>query len=306
MTRNSNTKSFTAFANPQRQFRARKDTTPISVHKIYSFYEFEQSEVESEEMGEVDIETLTIEQYLALDHGDTRRGVRNPKIEGNVDFEIKVWILRELRDNTFSRNDNEDAHEHVGRILEITSLFNTPGVSRDAIIQEGKEMLYQAWERYNDLLFKCPTYDLNDYQKVNTFYKVLEISTRQMLDSRRPILELIATRALVSIQEIDDHSYKWQEKEGNRETGEYKSTRMSTITYKFKSLNRDMRNLKENVHSIKGKYESGDEMYYLSSEEVKCLKATEYREDSLMVTPYNNSPLGNNPKLEEILGKYLQ
>ncbi|GJS05245.1 hypothetical protein Tco_0321753 [Tanacetum coccineum] len=43
------------------QFQARKDTTPISVHNIYSFYESEPSDAESEEMGEVDIETLTME-----------------------------------------------------------------------------------------------------------------------------------------------------------------------------------------------------------------------------------------------------
>ncbi|GJU81477.1 hypothetical protein Tco_1283842 [Tanacetum coccineum] len=60
-------------------------------------------DVDSEEIGEVDIETLTMEQYLALDRGDTR-------------------------------NENEDAHEHVGRILEIASLFNTPGVSGDAVM----------------------------------------------------------------------------------------------------------------------------------------------------------------------------
>ncbi|GJT78321.1 putative ribonuclease H-like domain-containing protein [Tanacetum coccineum] len=28
------------------------------------------------------------------------------------------------------------------------------------------ETLYQAWERYNDLLFKCPQHDLNNHQKV--------------------------------------------------------------------------------------------------------------------------------------------
>nr|GEW29042.1 hypothetical protein [Tanacetum cinerariifolium] len=135
MTRNSNTKIFTLFANPERQFRARKDTTPISVHNIYSFYESKPLDDESEEMGEVDIKTLTMEQYLALDRGDTRRGVRKLEIEGNVDFEIKG--------------------------------------------------------------------------------------------------------------------------------------QMSTITDKLKSLNRDMRNLKENVNAIKGKYESGDEVYYPSSEEGK-------------------------------------
>nr|GFA10362.1 hypothetical protein [Tanacetum cinerariifolium] len=85
-------------------------------------------------MREVDIKTLTMEQYLDLDHGDTRRRVKKPEIECNVDFEIKGQLLRELRNNTFSRNENEDAYEHVGRIMEIASLFNTLAVSRDAIM----------------------------------------------------------------------------------------------------------------------------------------------------------------------------
>ncbi|GKA26772.1 hypothetical protein Tco_0712881 [Tanacetum coccineum] len=151
MTRNTNTKIFTPSTNPERQFRARKDTSPISVHNIYSFYESEQSDAESEEIGEVDIETLTMEQYLALDHGDTRKGVRKPEIEGQMDIEIK-----------------------------------------------------------------------------------------------------------------------------------------------------------NNVHAIKGRYESGDEMYYHASEKVKCVQATKYKEDSLMMKPGNNSPSGNNSKVEETLGKYLE
>ncbi|GKC63394.1 hypothetical protein Tco_1095992 [Tanacetum coccineum] len=32
--------------------------------------------------------------------------------------------------------------------------------------QEGDESLYQAWERYNDMLYKCPTHDINSHQKV--------------------------------------------------------------------------------------------------------------------------------------------
>ncbi|GJW20340.1 hypothetical protein Tco_0030962 [Tanacetum coccineum] len=67
-----------------------------------------------------------------------------------------------------------------------------------------------------------------------------------------------------------------------------------------------MRNLKENFHAIKGRYELGDEMHYLSSEEVKFVKAIEYRKDSLGVTPSNNTPSRNNSKLKEILGKNLE
>ncbi|GJR65979.1 hypothetical protein Tco_0012044 [Tanacetum coccineum] len=81
--------------------------------------------------------------------------------------------MRELREDTFSGNKNDDAHEHVERVLDIVILFNIPRVSHDAVMlrvfpitltgaakrwttkqlkeiynfkQEGDETLYQAWE----------------------------------------------------------------------------------------------------------------------------------------------------------------
>ncbi|GJS09624.1 hypothetical protein Tco_0366420 [Tanacetum coccineum] len=58
MTRSRNTMVFTPFANPERQFQSRKDITPIAVNNIYSFYESESSESESEDLSDIDIETL--------------------------------------------------------------------------------------------------------------------------------------------------------------------------------------------------------------------------------------------------------
>nr|GEU93148.1 hypothetical protein [Tanacetum cinerariifolium] len=85
----------------------------------------------------------------------------------------------------------------MGKVLDIISLFNIPRVTHDAVMlrvfpitltgvakryyppsktvkqleeickfkQEGDETLYQAWERYNNLLYKCPTYGINSHQK---------------------------------------------------------------------------------------------------------------------------------------------
>ncbi|GJU14290.1 hypothetical protein Tco_1142256 [Tanacetum coccineum] len=103
MTRSSNTKVFTPFANPERKFQSRKDITPIAVHNIYSFYESESSETELEDLSDIDIETLT-------------------------------QLLRELRENTFFGGKSEDAIEHLRKILEIASLFNTPGISGNDIM----------------------------------------------------------------------------------------------------------------------------------------------------------------------------
>nr|GEY00865.1 hypothetical protein [Tanacetum cinerariifolium] len=134
MTRSNRAKMFTPFVNPKRLFRSKNDTTPISVHSIYSSYESESSESELEEIGEINIETLTLEQYLALDHNNTRGGIKRPKIGKNVEFEIKGQFLRELREYTFSVKETKDANEHIGRVLEITNLFKTPGILKDDIM----------------------------------------------------------------------------------------------------------------------------------------------------------------------------
>ncbi|GJW00729.1 hypothetical protein Tco_1555980 [Tanacetum coccineum] len=162
--------------------------------------------------------------------------------------------MRELREDTFSGNKNDDAHEHVERVLDIVSLFKIPGVTHDAVMlrvfpitltgaakrwvdrlssrnvdswdllkkdfiqrycppsktakqledicnfkQEGDETVYQAWERYNDLLYKCPTHDINIHQKVNIFYNGLGTMNSQLLDSQRPIPGMTPAQALTAI-----------------------------------------------------------------------------------------------------------
>ncbi|GJR18499.1 hypothetical protein Tco_0967026 [Tanacetum coccineum] len=104
----------TPFANPKRQFRTRRDTSPAPIHNIYTFYESESSESKSKDVVEIDIETLTLEQYLNLNN--TRGRISNPD---NATFEIKGQLLRELRKTTFSRSSIENAIEHIRRVLEV-------------------------------------------------------------------------------------------------------------------------------------------------------------------------------------------
>ncbi|GJU28988.1 hypothetical protein Tco_1172577 [Tanacetum coccineum] len=70
-------------------------------------------------MAGVDIKTLTMEQYLALARGNQAPAMVKPEIGGNIYFKIKSQFMRELKEDTFSENKNEDAHDHVDRILNI-------------------------------------------------------------------------------------------------------------------------------------------------------------------------------------------
>ncbi|GKD72800.1 zinc knuckle CX2CX4HX4C containing protein [Tanacetum coccineum] len=64
-------------------------------------------------MAGVDVDTLTMEQYLALSQENQAPGVVKPEIGGNVNFEINSQFMRELREDTFSGNKDEDAHNHI-------------------------------------------------------------------------------------------------------------------------------------------------------------------------------------------------
>ncbi|GKB22935.1 putative ribonuclease H-like domain-containing protein, partial [Tanacetum coccineum] len=84
---------------------------------------------------------------------------------------------------------------------------------------EGDKTLYQAWEWYNDLLYKCPTHDINNHQKVNIFYNGFGAMNRQLLDSQGPIPGMTPVQALTAIQTMTDHSQKWHDGSSSRNIG---------------------------------------------------------------------------------------
>ncbi|GJX79888.1 hypothetical protein Tco_0328037 [Tanacetum coccineum] len=85
-------------------------------------------------MAGVDVDTLTMEQYLALSRENQAPGVVKPEIGGNVNFKIKSQFMRELREDTFFGNKDVDAHDHIDRVLNIVGLFNILGFSKDAVM----------------------------------------------------------------------------------------------------------------------------------------------------------------------------
>ncbi|GKA73050.1 hypothetical protein Tco_0779266 [Tanacetum coccineum] len=75
--------------------------------------------------------------------------------------------------------------------------------------QELDETLYQAWERFKELLMKCPQYYLTEMQEVILFYNGLYVPTRHILDSKGAIPTKTATDAKKAIQEMAKYSQKW-------------------------------------------------------------------------------------------------
>ncbi|GJS15827.1 zinc finger, CCHC-type containing protein [Tanacetum coccineum] len=136
MTRSSTKELFTPFKDPKQEFRSsRKHFKTLSLDESRSpdFDLFSNQEEYSE--GEV-AKTMaeTMEQYMSKTRADYGSGVARPKIEDKDNFEMKGQFLKELRTNTFSGSDHEDANEHIEKVLEIVDLFHIPNITIDQIL----------------------------------------------------------------------------------------------------------------------------------------------------------------------------
>ncbi|GJU55425.1 hypothetical protein Tco_1229139 [Tanacetum coccineum] len=276
----------------------------------------------------------TMEQYMSKTRADYGSGIARPKIDDKDHFELKGQFLKELRDNTFSGSDHEDANEHIEKVLEIVDLFHVPNITQDQIMlrvfpmsltgaasrwlrnkpsgsiktwedlktkflskycppartakkmeeinnfqQEPDETLYQAWERFKELLMKCPQHYLTEMQEVILFYNGLDVPTRQILDSKGAIPTKTAADAKVAIQEMAEYSQKWHN--GTSRTRSTKtSDGLAAIQAQLNNLGREIKKVNEKVYAAQVGCEQCKGPHYtkdcLLKEEGKTLKEAYY------------------------------
>nr|GEY21800.1 reverse transcriptase domain-containing protein [Tanacetum cinerariifolium] len=161
----------------------------------------------------------TIKQYMSKTRADYGSRITRPEIEDKYSFELKGQFLMELRDNTFSGSDHEDANESIEKVLEIVDLFHIPNITIDQVMLRSFPMSLTGaairWlinkpsdsiTTWEDLKTKflskyCP---LAQMQEVVLFYNGLDVPTRQILDSKGAIPSKTAADAKVAILEMAD------------------------------------------------------------------------------------------------------
>ncbi|GJV98925.1 hypothetical protein Tco_1554177, partial [Tanacetum coccineum] len=136
MTWSSTKELFTPFEKSEQEFRSsRKLFKTLSLDESSSpeFDLFSDLEEHSEEEVAGTM-TETMEEYMCKTRGNYGSGVTRPKIDAKDHFELKGQFLKELRDNTFTGLDHEDANEHIEKFLEIVDLFHIPNITQDQIM----------------------------------------------------------------------------------------------------------------------------------------------------------------------------
>ncbi|GKC95982.1 hypothetical protein Tco_1161424 [Tanacetum coccineum] len=172
----------------------------------------------------------TMEEYMMKTRDDYRSGIARPKIDEKAHFELKGQFLKELRDNTFSGSDNNDANKHIEKVLEIVDLFHIPDVTQDQIMLRVFPMSLIGAE-------------------VILFYKGLDVPTRQILDSKGAIPSMKAVDAKKGIQDMVDHFQKWHNGTSTRTRSTDTSDGLAAIQAQLNNLGREIKKVNERVYA---------------------------------------------------------
>ncbi|GKF48276.1 hypothetical protein Tco_0141527 [Tanacetum coccineum] len=114
--------------------------------------------------------------------------------------------------------------------------------------QEPDENLYQAWDRFKELLMKYPQQYLTEMQEVVLFNNGLDVPTRQILNSRGAIPSKTAADAKVAIQEMAEYSQKWHNRTSRTRSTET-SDGLAAIQVQLNNLGREIKKVNEKVNA---------------------------------------------------------
>ncbi|GJU62644.1 hypothetical protein Tco_1244479 [Tanacetum coccineum] len=180
-------------------------------------------------MAKGEIDDLTMEQYLTLTRGNQAPGVVKLEIGGNVNLKIKSQFIQELREDTFSRKKNDDAHEHVKYGYSK---------NRKKTVKTGQTRTRDRKEctRTGDLIIESD----------------MAIGPSGELDGAPTLPDgRDTTKTMETNLTMADHSQKWHDGSSSRSIYNNSNAEgIPAIVSKLDSLGRDMKKLKENVHAI--------------------------------------------------------
>ncbi|GJZ65596.1 retrovirus-related pol polyprotein from transposon TNT 1-94 [Tanacetum coccineum] len=190
MTRSSTNKLFTPYKEPEQEFRlSRRHFKTLSLDELRSPDFNLLSDQEYSEEEEAEAMAKTMEQYMSKTRTDYGSGVSRPK--------IKEMILKVFHISLTGAASRWLRNKPTGSIKTLEDLktkflnkYCPPGQTAKKMEeinnfqQEPDETLYQAWERFKELLMKCPQYYLTEMHET-------------------------AADAKVAIQEMAEYFQKW-------------------------------------------------------------------------------------------------
>ncbi|GJX83051.1 putative ribonuclease H-like domain-containing protein, partial [Tanacetum coccineum] len=144
-----------------------------------------------------------------------------PKIDDKDSFELKGQFLKELRNNTFSGLDHEDANKHIEKVLDIVDLFHIPNITQDQVMLRAFPMSHTGaksrWLRnkpsssitiWEDLKTKFlskyypPAHTAKKMEEINNFQQEPDETPCTRLERFKELLMKCPKHYLMEMQEV--------------------------------------------------------------------------------------------------------
>ncbi|GJQ97397.1 hypothetical protein Tco_0662295 [Tanacetum coccineum] len=215
MTRSSTKKLLTLFEEPERLLHLTRwlfKKTSLVYSSSPGFDLFSDLENQSEEVVTEAMTEPTMEEYVMKTREDYGSSIARP-----------------------NGSDNEDANEHIKKVLKIVDLFHIPEVTRDQIILRVFPMFLTGVASY--WLRNEPA--------------GLDVPTRQILDSKGVIPSMKDANAKKAIQDMADHSQKWHNGMSTRTRSTETSDGLVAIQAQLNNLGRKIKKVNEKFMLLK-------------------------------------------------------
>ncbi|XP_075481081.1 uncharacterized protein LOC142521777 [Primulina tabacum] len=163
-------------------------------------------------------------------------GIARGTINAN-NFELKPALIDMVQQNQFAGTATSDPHELATKFL---AKYFPPAKSAQLKIEISTfrqidfEQLYEAWERYKELLRKCPNHVFEDSVQIELFYNGLNGQTRGTVDAAAggTIFVKSPEQAYDLLEQMTINSYQWpSERSGVKRTaGVYAVDPITSLT----------------------------------------------------------------------------
>ncbi|XP_073014575.1 uncharacterized protein [Primulina eburnea] len=161
-------------------------------------------------------------------------GIARGTINAN-NFELKPALINMVQHNQFAGTATSDLHVHLRTFLKITDTIEI-----STFRQSDFEQLYEAWERYKELLRRCPNHGFEDWVQIELFYNGLNGQTRTTVDAAASgtIFAKSPAQAYDLLEQMTINIYQWPaERSGvQRTAGVYVVDPITSLTAQVSAL----------------------------------------------------------------------
>ncbi|GJR71688.1 hypothetical protein Tco_0084053 [Tanacetum coccineum] len=270
MTRSSTKELLSPFENPEQKFRSRRrlfDISSLVESNSPEFYHNFDIEEQSKEEGQF-LKELRDNTFSGSEHEDV-----NEHIEKVLEIVDLFHIPKVTQDQIMLRafpisltgaasrwlRNQPSGSITTWEILKTKFLNKYCPPARTTkkmeeinnFQQEADESLFCAWERFKELLMKCPQHYLTNMKEVILFYNGLDVPTRQILDSKSAIPSKTAADAKIAIQEMAGYSQKWNNGTSSRTRSTETSDGLAAIQAQLNNLKREIKKVNEKMYAAR-------------------------------------------------------